>query len=329
MKHFRALLTLALLAAGLVAAPSAQGRIGLASVVPDGSIWDKNLNQMAAEWQKATGGRIVVYANGTQGDEPTVVRKMNLGTLQAAAITIVGLSDIDRAFNVFTIPFFFDSYDELNHVIEKLEPMLEQRLDAKGFVLLNWGHGGWVQIFSKTPVRSVDDLKKARLYTSAGDPRMADWYKNNGFNPRALAMTDILTSLTTGIIDAIPSSPLAALLFQWYRQTPYMLDVGIAPVVGATVMSSRAWNRLAAPDRATLEQIAGRVEQRLKAEVPGQDESSVAAMTKRGLTVTKADVAEWREAARGFADQMRGEMVPRDIFDLALRERDAYRATRP
>src|SRR5262245_15721390 len=217
----------------------------LATVVPDNSIWDKSLKQMAAEWKQATNDRVVltIFSGGSQGDESTVLRKIRLDALQAASLTVVGLANIDPAFNVFNVPFFFESYDELNAVVEKMTPLLKQRVEAKGFVLLNWGHGGWLQVFSKRPIRTLADLKGVKLYTSAGDDRMTQWYKANGFQPRAMAMTDILTGLTTGMIDAMPTPPLAALAFQWNRQAPYMLDIGLAPVVGATVVSARAWKR--------------------------------------------------------------------------------------
>ena len=70
-----------------------------------------------------------------------------------------------------------------------LTPILKQRVEQKGFVLVHWGHGGWLQVFSKQPVATVADLKKAKLYTSAGDDTMTQWYKANGFQPRAMAMT--------------------------------------------------------------------------------------------------------------------------------------------
>ena len=316
----------------LAQAPLAQSlSLRLATVVPDGSIWDKSLKQMGGEWSQATGGRVTltVFSGGSQGDEPTVLRKMRLDALQAASLTVVGLASIDPAFNVFNVPFFFESYDELNAVVEKLTPVLRQRAEAKGFVLLNWGHGGWLQVFSKEPIRTVDDLKRARLYTSAGDDRMTQWYKANGFQPRALAMTDVMTGLTTGMIDAMPTPPLAALAFQWNRQTPYMLDIGLAPLVGATVVSSRTWKRIGEDDRAHLQKAAGAVEQRLKADVPKQDAFAVALMSQQGLTVTKATGPEWQQQAEAFARTMRGEMVPADIFDLALKARDAFRERKP
>ena len=302
--------------------------IKLATVVPDGSVWDRNLRQMAEEWKQATGGRVTVtvFGGASQGDESTVLRKMRLDALQAGSFTAAGLGSIDPAFNVFTVPFFFESYDELNYVVDKLTPAIARRLDAKGFVLLNWGHGGWTQLFTKRPVRTLAELKTIKLYTSAGDDRMVQWFKANGFEPRAMAMTDIMAGLTTGMIEGLPTPALAAQLFQWYRQTPYMLDIGLAPVVGATIITKKAWNAIPAGDRPKLQAAASGVEKRLQTEVPKQDLAAVAELTKRGVTVTKADNAEWRAQADALAKTMRGEMVPPDIFDLASKARDEFRS---
>jgi TRAP-type C4-dicarboxylate transport system substrate-binding protein len=317
-----------LLALTLSAATRTQtAAIKLATVVPDGSIWDKSLKKMGADWREATGGRVAltVFAGGSQGDEPTVLRKMRLNALQGASLTVVGLGSIDWSFNVFNIPFFFQSYDELNAVVEKLTPTLRQRVESKGFVLVHWGHGGWLQVFSKKPVQTVADLKAARLYTSAGDDRMTQWYKANGFQPRAMAMTDILTGLTTGMLDALPTPPLGALSFQWYKQTPFMLDIGLTPLVGATVLTKRTWDGISASDRAKVLEIAAAVEKQLQVDVPRQEATAVTLMGTQGLKVNKATGPEWQQTADVLARNMRGQMVPQDIFDLAVKERDAFR----
>jgi TRAP-type C4-dicarboxylate transport system substrate-binding protein len=322
------LILVAILALALSHVPFAQtAAIKLATVVPDGSIWDKSLKQMGADWSQATAGRVTltVFAGGSQGDEPTVLRKMRLGSLQGASLTVVGLGSIDWSFNVFNVPFFFDGYDELNAVVQKLSPLLKQRVEAKGFVLVHWGHGGWLQVFSKKPVLSVADLKALRLYTSAGDDRMTQFYKSHGYQPRAMAMTDILTGLTTGMLDALPTPPIAAMAFQWYKQTPYMLDIGLTPLVGATVITRKTWESLSADDRTKLAEIAAGVEKHLQAEVPKQDGLAVMLMGNQGLKVTKATGPQWRQEADNLAKTMRGQMVPADIFDLAVKERDAFR----
>ena len=308
--------------------PSAQTTtVKLASVVPEISIWANSLRQMSTEVSQQTGRRVTltVFLGGSQGDEPTVLRKMRLDALQAAALTGIGLGSIDSAFNVFDVPFFFESYDELNAVTAALTPTLAKRLDAKGYVLVNWGNGGWTQIFTKKPVKTVDELKKSKLWTSAGNDRMVQWFKANGFEPRAMAMTDIMTGLTTGMVEAVPTTPIAALGYQWYKQTPNMLDIGLAPVVGATVVTKKAWNAISAADRSTILALAAGVQKRLEAEVPKTEAAAIAEMQRRGLTVTKASGPEWRKEVDGLAATMRGEMVPKDMFDLALKARDAYR----
>lgn len=331
----RGLVAGAVLSVALAAFTSAPARaqatvIKLATLVPEGSVWDKSLRDMGSEWSTATQGRVTlrVYPGGVAGDEPDVVRKMRLGQLQAAAVTTVGLSAIDPSFQMFNIPMFFDSYPELDAVLSTMTPVLKQRLEAKGFVLLSWGHGGWVYFFTKTPVRSVDELKKTKMFVWAGDDAMVQRWKANGFRPVPLALTDILTGLQTGMIDSYPTTPLLGLTLQWYHQTPYMVGVGLAPLVGGLVITKQAWNKLSEADRVKISEACRKVEVRLKAEVPKQDTTAIGEMQKRGLSVVKvpaADVAQYRAVAQAFAAAMRGSAVPADILDSASRERDAYR----
>ncbi len=324
------ILPLVLAAAIQLPAGAHSGQVKLATVVPNGSLWHQALKQMGADWRQATEGRIrlVIYAGGVQGDQATIIRRMRFNQLQAAALTVGGLSKIEESFNIFGIPFFFSSDEELLYVINKLAPVLEKRLAAKGFYLLNLGHGGWVQVFTKKKVQTLSDLKKVKLFTSAGEDRMVQWYKSNGFHPVALSLSDVMMGLQTGRVEAVPSPPLAALAFQWYRQTPFMLEVGLAPVVGATIITRKAWNQISERDREKLSQSAAKVEKFLETEVPKQDKKSVAEMEKRGLKITRVapeDQADFRLAAEELASTMRGSMVSQEIFDRALREREVFR----
>ena len=323
----------ATLAAGLSptpAAPQAPIVIKLATFVPEGSVWHKALREMGAEWAQETNGRVQlkVYPGGVAGDEPDYVRKMRIGQIQAAAVTTAGLSQIDNSFQLFGVPMFFESYPELYAVLDKMTPILKQRLDAKGFVLLNWGHGGWVYFFTKQDARTVADIKKAKMYAMAGDDRWVQLWKNNGYTPVALAPSDMLTGLQTGMIEGCPTTPLLALTLQWYKHTPHMVGIGMAPLVGGLVMTKQAWNKISPADQAKVRAACLRLERKLATGVPKQDTSAVEEMKKRGLTVTQvspAAVAEWHVAAEQFAKGMRGTLLPPDILDMATRERDAFR----
>jgi len=67
------------------------------------------------------------------------------------------------------------------------------------------------------------------------------------------------------------------------------------------------------------------VEKQLQVDVPKGDALAVMLMRNQGLKVTKASGPEWQQLADSLGKTMRGQMVPPDVFDLALKERDAFR----
>lgn len=307
-------------------------RIKLATLVPERSVWYEGLQEMGADWQSATDGRVrlQIYAGGVAGDEPDVLRKIRIGQLHAATLTVSGLAEIDDAFAVFSIPLFYESYEELFHVMEALRPMLEKRLAERGYAFVNWGYGGWVHLFTTEPASTIDEIKRVKMFASAGDNRWVEMWKRRGYNPVPLATTDILTGLQTGLIDGLPTTPLAALLLQWFRHAPNMIDLPLAPLVGATVVKRSAWERISEADRRALLRAAGRLESTLRREVPRQDREAIEAMKKRGLAIvaTGDGTPAWHAEARGIASTMRDGTIPAEVLEAATRARDAYRAER-
>ena len=325
---FRVVVVAVLLIAAPALLDAQRANLRLGTILPANSLWDRALKQMASEWQQATEGRVRLQVRGTTGDESTIIRRMRLNNPQVAALTLPALTEIDEAFNVFGIPFFFADDGEAQHVLDALTPRMRDALADNGLVLIGWGHGGWVHVFSADPVTDIDSLRRAKLFTAAGDDGMVQWYKENGFNPVPLALTDVLMGLNTGLIDAYPSPPYGALVFQWYRQTSNMLDIPLGPVYGATVITQRAWNRIDEADRAAIRESAEKMADFLFTEVLRQDRDAVAEMQKRGLTVhavSGAEASAFRAASEDLTASWRGTRVPADVYDEAVQARSEYR----
>jgi TRAP-type C4-dicarboxylate transport system substrate-binding protein len=309
--------------------------IRLATLAPDNSPWTGALRSMGTAWEKSTDKRVrlTVYA-GTIPSESSAIARMAVDGLQAATLMVAGLAEIDEAFNIFGVPFFFESDAELLHVQQKLTPVIRERLQARKYHLINWGNAGWVQLFSKQPIRSLADVKAAKLYTTEGNPKMVQWYTSNGFHAVPLAAGEIpkQLKLPTGAINAAPMPPVYAVALQVFKDAPHMLDIRLAPLVGATVMTDSAWNRISADDRTKILAAASTMEQQINAQAPALDSKSISAMSSAGLQVVKLDpkaTAEFRSAAEKLATTLRGGMIPADVYDLAVRERDAFRKAKP
>ncbi|HEU5072401.1 MAG TPA: TRAP transporter substrate-binding protein DctP [Verrucomicrobiae bacterium] len=326
------ILMAAIVAALALTTAQAAPRLKLGTLVPVGTSYHKSLMTMAEAWRKDSGGTVQlnVYAGGKLGGEAEMVGLMKLDSLQAALLTAVGLSEIEPGVSgLQNIPMGFNSLDEVDYVGEKLRPLLEERMARKGFVVLFWTDAGWVRFFSNKPVTHPADLKKLKLFTWSGTPASVEIYKAAGFDAVPLETADIVPSLQTGLIDAVPVPPFFAMASQIDERAPYMAEVNWAPIVGALVVRKETWEKIPAAVRAKLQADATTAGQEIKAAGRREMDESVAAMEKRGLKVTKippAVEAEWRQAAEAVYPKIRGSIVPEDIFDQAMKFIAEYRA---
>jgi len=309
-------------------------RVRLGTLAPRGSSYTKHLVAMGEQWRQAPGGGVLltVYPDGVMGSEADMVRRMRLGQLQAVMLTATGLAEIEpAATGLQYMPLMFRSLEEVDYIGEKLQPMLEKRLEEKGFVVLFWADTGWVRFFSKQPVIRPDDLKKAKLFVGAGRPADLESYRAVGCNPVPLETVDILPSLQTGLINAVPLPPSIALAGQVDSVAPHMLDLAWVPLVGAAVMTKKTWDAVPLEGRDTVRKAATETGRLLKADGRRESAESIEAMRKRGLRVhaVAPDVeAEWRQVVEAAYPKIRGVVVPEDMFEEVVKQLKAYRAAR-
>ena len=315
---------------------SAQGKIliKIGTIAPEGSTWHDVLLKIRQEWRRLSSDRVElrVYAGGVLGDETEMVRKVQRRSLDGLAVSGVGLSRIDEGIDCLHYPLFFDSYDELDYVRDAIAPQLEARIEARKFKVLNWSDAGWVYFFTRDLARTPDEVRQMKLWISAGDPDTEKFFKDLDFQVVPLPTTDMLTSLQTGLIDAFDVPPLFALLDRSYQEANHMIDLKWAPVVAATVISTRAWDRVPADLQPKLLDVSRTAGVELRAEIRRAHEDAVAEMKTRGLTVvelSEQDRALWREEVDGALPKLREFLGPPELCDDVRRFRDEYRANTP
>ncbi len=225
-----------------------------ATLAPEGTSWMNVIDAWATQVAKASGGRLKfkLYPGGVMGDEPDMVREIRLGELQGAAFTGHGIGEIYSPARVLEIPFLFHNYAEVDSVRDQLLPQIRQGFRRHGFVLLGFMDTGFMYVFSRVPVGSLQALKARRVWMWEGDPLERAFFKVSGVPPVPLGLPDVYTSLSTGLIDTEMAPPFGAIAFQWFTKTPFMVDMPLADGIGGLIVTRSFFDRLPADLQALL-----------------------------------------------------------------------------
>jgi TRAP-type C4-dicarboxylate transport system substrate-binding protein len=333
MKKLTAILALALSALNAPAALAADMQLRIGTLVPKNSLYHRQLMEMGESWRTAQGGasKYVVYPDGSQGGEAEMARRMRIGQLQGALMSVVGLREIEPSVAALqNLPLLFRSWEELDYVREKMRPAMEKKFLEKGFVVLAWGDAGWVRFFSKEAAVRPDDYKRMKFFAWGAEQEQQAIMKSLGYTPVPLETADILPSMQTGMISVVPSTPYFALASQIYNTAPHMLEINWAPIVGAMVVTSKAWEAMTPAAQEALRSTGEKAGVQLRAQARREVDEAIDAMKKRGLIVHKpntAEMQEWNELADKLYPRIRGTMVPADTFDEVFKHVKAYRQT--
>jgi TRAP-type C4-dicarboxylate transport system substrate-binding protein len=303
----------------------------LGSLAPQNSPWDDALREMAEEWRKATNGRINVrmYAGGIAGDERDMLRKVRIRQLDMVAMTGVGMADVFRGILTVQIPMMYNNEDEFWYVMDKMKPYLESKVEENGYKVLLWTKIGWVNFFSKQPIVTPADLQKQKMFIYSGDADAAKTWRAMGFTPVPLSTNDIMTSLQSGMIDAVIISPLTAAAYQWFGAAPNMTNMPWAPLLGGVVVSLDVWNRIPAATRTKLEEIATRIGNKMQSEIDKADDEALALMQNYGLRIHQVPpnvVSEWKAIAEKGIQAVIGTTIEPKSYEQVKKHLEEYRS---
>jgi TRAP-type C4-dicarboxylate transport system substrate-binding protein len=281
------------------------------------------MDELTETVQKKTDGKVRLrfYPGGIQGDEGVVLRKMMTGQLHGAGLTGVGLGEVSPELRVLELPLMFRSQEEVRRVHEKLDAQFEKILAERGFTLLGWSEVGFVYLFSKKPVRNGEDLKRLKVWLWEGDPLAEAFLKELDVSPVPLSVTDVMTGLQTGLVDAVYVSPMAAIALQWFTRVDYMTKVPLTHALGAVVVKTEQIEKLSPEDRRILMAESRDVFRRLAEATAAENKEAEKVLQERGITFVDPDASiqeEFKAIGRRVWDELAGELYSKELLDRVL-----------
>ncbi len=305
--------------------------IKVATIAPDGSTWINILREYDAQIRKESNGRLgfKIYAGGVAGDEIDVLKKIRIGQYHAGGFTGVGIGEIAPNLRILDSPFLFKSYDEVDYIYQKFNDEFEKEIEKGGFVLLGWAEVGFVYTFTKTPIYGVDDLKKIKMWAWQGDPIADVAYKVIGVTPVPLSITEVFTSLQTGLIDGVYGSPLAVLATQWFTRVKYMHNVPLSNASGALLISKRYFDSLPKDLQEILLRNGRKYMRKLVELTREENKKAIETLKKNGIIITNPPseklLNEYDEIGKKARRMLVGRLFTKEWLDKIEGSLEEYR----
>lgn len=293
--------------------------IKMATLAPLKSPWGQVFARAKKEIEKASNGQVKIklYAGGSRGDERVMVRKMLSNQLQGAAITSVGLAQINPDVLVLQAPGLIRSNKQLDCVRKALAPEFEAKFAEKGFKLLGWGDVGKTYLMGSVEVKNPSDLSDAKPWVWETDPGFRAVYKAAGATSTPLAVPDVLQGLTNGVIKTIYASPVAATSLQWHPYVKFINAKLITIGIGATLVKLETWNQATAEQKELIRSINDKWHGKLTKKVRAMNSKALAVLKDRGAVIVAGDSAKWNAVLTQARNDMAGKIYSQALLDRA------------
>lgn len=294
-----------------------------ATLAPSGSTWMNILEEWGEQLKTESNGRLKIkfYPGGVQGDEPDVIKKIRFNQLQGGAFTGYGIGRIYSPARVMELPFLFRNVEETDFVRGHFMEEFREGFHDAGYELLGWMEIGFVHMFSKHPLRTLDDMQHAKVWLWQGDPMGKAFFNASGISPIPLSIVDVYTSLSTGLIDTVYTTPLAAIAMQWFTKTPYMSTTKLTNAIGGLIVSRKFYDSLPEDLQTLLRETGDKTGERLITATRADNATSEGELKARGLKFIQPNEGELTETGlidmrnRAATELIESNYIPRSIFD--------------
>jgi TRAP-type transport system periplasmic protein len=281
----------------------------IGTLSPEGSVWMETMREGADLVAKKTENRVQFkfYPGGVMGSDQAVLRKIRIGQLHGGAVVAGSLSHICPDFIIYGLPFIFNSLDEVDYVRERMDSILMNGLEKKGFVTFGIAEGGFVYVMSDSPIRTVRELSNKKVWIPDNDFISLETVKSFGITPVTLSIGEVRTGLQTGLINTVGTSPIGALALQWHTKVRYIMDVPMMYLHATMILDQKAFSRLSTEDQKSVRDIMGQTFMKIDQYNRQDNIEALEALRKQGIEfvgLSEETVKQWQESVSGLPDRL-------------------------
>lgn len=252
----RGWLTALALAAALAAPVAANAQkidLTMGIIVSPGDAYSAMTASVPERIAKATNGRVSVTVSDSLVAPAQIASAVRDGRLPMSAALHTYLAADEPRMGIFNLPGLINNIEEYQKVRDAFWAKDVAKIWEEKWGAVVLAEGAWcpTRLFSKTPIRTVEDFKNKRLRVH--NPQTAAQMNALGAKPTPMAPTEIMPALERGVIDGVFISTCVGGAMEFWRLAKNVQDWGVGAITGWAILVNKAeWEGMPADVRAQV-----------------------------------------------------------------------------
>jgi TRAP-type C4-dicarboxylate transport system substrate-binding protein len=229
---------------------------------PDNTFHTINVREFARDVEQLTGGKIhlKIHSGASLYKHPEIKHAVQTAQVPIGEMVMSLLGNENPVFEIDSLPLLATSYEEALKLWQVSRPSIEKLLEEQGLRLLYavpWPPQG---LYLKKEIGSFDDFKglKVRVYNAT----LTRLVELMGGNPTTIQTPEIPQAFSTGVIDAMITSPSTGVSSQVWDFVGYYYDLQTWIPKNMVIINKRIFEALKPETQHNILQAAAAAETR-------------------------------------------------------------------
>lgn len=282
----------------------------LAHVQPETHAFHKGSVKFAETLKEVSGGKMEVelFPNGVMGNERDLLEALQIGSIDVVTVTSALTSKFSSNYQVFSLPFLFDSYQDAFRVMddEAIREKLGDKLIRKGIRPIAYWIGGARSYYGSKSVDDLPDFKGKKVRTME-DPYYLRTWESLGAIPTPLPFGEVYTALQTGLVDGAEGAINTYVSKKFYESAPNVAMVNYVYSVQPLHIAESRWKKLSDQQKQWVREAATASSTHERQIILDEDKKMADTLAGLNVKVTRPDIKPMRAAVAPVYEKFRAE----------------------
>ena len=217
---------------------------------------------------------------------------------------------------IMEIPFSFKDRAHSQKVLAEFNDHFTKGLRKRGLENLGLYETGEIFVVSKNEIKNVDGLKSQKLWLYNGDSLAEAFIKSMDLVAVPVTLPDVLSSLSTGLINTAYAPSIGIVALQWQSKVSYLIEPPFAFHFQGFLLSSKAWRKIPIDLQKIVMKHANDYAKKISEDNIAEAAKALEIIKKQGVKVIKwpeSDLGKLKGIRDGVLKELTGKVLSEDI----------------